>query len=167
MNATLLHQALRSKQWADDRTLDAAARLAAQGGDRLAFVLQQLNHMVIVEELFRARLTGQPAPHPATNSAQVPPLATLAQRLQDSDRWLLAFCAATDEAGLARQVTFRFTDGQPGRLSVAETLFHLVNHGSYHRGAIAHALDLSQPPHPADTYTVFIHAAEPERRWPG
>ena len=45
-----------------------------------------------------------------------------------------------------------------------EILFHIINHGTYHRGAIGHALDLAEVPHPADTYTVFIHAAQPERR---
>jgi len=45
-----------------------------------------------------------------------------------------------------------------------EILFHIINHGTYHRGAIGHALDLAQVSHPADTYTVFIHATEPERR---
>lgn len=45
-----------------------------------------------------------------------------------------------------------------------EILFHIVNHGTYHRGAIGHALDLAGAPRPADTYTVFIHAAQPQRR---
>jgi uncharacterized damage-inducible protein DinB len=43
-------------------------------------------------------------------------------------------------------------------------MFHLVNHGSYHRGAIGHALDLADASRPADTFTVFIHSAEPHRR---
>jgi hypothetical protein len=35
---------------------------------------------------------------------------------------------------------------------------------SYHRGTIGHALDLSGGNHPLDTYTVFVHEAEPIRR---
>ena len=49
-------------------------------------------------------------------------------------------------------------------LTREEIIYHLINHGTYHRGAIGHALDLAAAPRPADTYTVFIHAAEPERR---
>jgi uncharacterized damage-inducible protein DinB len=45
-----------------------------------------------------------------------------------------------------------------------EILFQIVNYGTHHRGAIGHALDLAHAPRPADTYTVFIHAAQPERR---
>jgi len=49
-------------------------------------------------------------------------------------------------------------------LTREEVIYHLINHGTYHRGAIGHALDLARAPRPADTYTVFVHAAEPERR---
>jgi len=49
-------------------------------------------------------------------------------------------------------------------LSREEAIFHLINHGTYHRGAIGHALDRAEGSRPADTYTVFIHGAEPERR---
>jgi uncharacterized damage-inducible protein DinB len=45
-----------------------------------------------------------------------------------------------------------------------EILFHIVNHGTYHRGAIGHALDLVGAVRPADTYTVFSHSVEPSRR---
>jgi uncharacterized damage-inducible protein DinB len=67
-------------------------------------------------------------------------------------------------AQLQGSVRFTFTDGKPGLLSREEVIFHLVNHGSYHRGAIGHALDLANASRPADTFTVFIHSAEPHRR---
>lgn len=40
----------------------------------------------------------------------------------------------------------------------------MINHGTYHRGNIAHALHHANVEHPADTYTVFIHQLEPECR---
>ena len=49
-------------------------------------------------------------------------------------------------------------------MSVEEILFHVLSHGSYHRGNIAHALDLAMIPHPVDGYGAFIHEREPERR---
>jgi uncharacterized damage-inducible protein DinB len=55
-------------------------------------------------------------------------------------------------------------DGKQGMLSREEAIFHFVNHGTYHRGAIGHALDCAEGSRPADTYTVFIRGAEPERR---
>jgi uncharacterized damage-inducible protein DinB len=61
-------------------------------------------------------------------------------------------------------IRFQFVDGQRGSLTREEILFHLVNHGTYHRGAMGHALDLANAHRPADTYTVFIHSVEPGRR---
>ncbi|MCW8365484.1 DinB family protein, partial [Pseudomonas aeruginosa] len=43
--------------------------------------------------------------------------------------------------------------------SRARVLFHTVNHGTYHRGAIGHALDLAGAPRPADTYTCLLYTS--------
>lgn len=162
----MLVDAYRYKTWADQRTLQAVAELASgdPGAAALAFMCQQLNHMVIVEELFRARLLGEAVPHSATNTEVVPPFEALQQRLVASNAWAVGYLAGLDAEALAQPVTFRFADGQYGRLSRQEVLFHLVNHATYHRGAIGHALDLAGGKRPADTYTVFIHGAEPHRR---
>ncbi|MCO7555636.1 DinB family protein [Metapseudomonas otitidis] len=87
----MLAQAFHYKCWADRRTLDAIALIdASRFADSLAFTLQQLNHMVIVEDLFRARLSGVAEPHPATNSQAVPPYAVLRERLLASGQWYAA-----------------------------------------------------------------------------
>ena len=62
------------KRWADERTLRAVAGIdRAAFPEAWAFALQQLNHMVIVEELFRSRLAGEAVPHDNTNTEVVPP----------------------------------------------------------------------------------------------
>lgn len=161
----MLVRAFRYKQWADQRTLDAAQALETRDGTAaVAFICQQLNHMVIVEELFRARLLGEVLPHQSTNTALVPSLDELGLRLAQSNQWLAQYVAEATQELLNKQMPLRFMDGQAGRLSTLEALFHIINHGTYHRGAIGHALDLAGAARPADTYTVYIHAAEPERR---
>lgn len=163
----MLVRAFRYKQWADQRTLDAAQALETRDGTAaVAFICQQLNHMVIVEELFRARLLGEVLPHQSTNTALVPSLDELGLRLAQSNQWLAQYVAEATPELLNKQMPLRFMDGQAGRLSTLEALFHIVNHGTYHRGAIGHALDLAGAVRPADTYTVYIHTAEPERRLP-
>lgn len=154
------------KQWADQRTLQAIATLdATTQSATLGFVCQQLNHMLIVEELFRARLLGLPAPHAATNSAQLPELAELERRLLASDAWFASHVASVEPASAAEIIRFVFADGLAGSMSREEILFHILNHGTYHRGAIGHALEQAGALRPADTYTLYIHAAEPQRRW--
>ncbi|WP_231570211.1 MULTISPECIES: DinB family protein [Pseudomonas] len=124
--------------------------------EALAFARQQLNHKVRVEELLRARLLGEPAPHDSTNTDTLPQLDELDRRLTAPNQWLDGLAPAQ----LQEPIRFVFVDGKQGMLSREEAIFHLVNHGTYHRGAIGRA-DGNRP---ADTYTVFIHGAEPERR---
>lgn len=159
----MLVHAFAYKQWADQRSLLAAQALDAQQ-EAAAFVRQQFNHMLIVEELFRARLLGLAAPHAATNTAQLPPLAELEQRLMASNAWFAGQAASLEQAALDEFIHFRFADGQAGSMTRREILFHIINHGTYHRGAIGHALERAGAQRPADTYTVFIHASQPERR---
>jgi uncharacterized damage-inducible protein DinB len=123
--------------------------------------------MVRVEELFKARLLGASAPHLSTNTTVVPDFHALSQRIDDSNQWFARYVDTLAPSEKSRRVSFVFVDGQHGSMTGLEIRFHIVNHGSYHRGAIGHALDLAQVAqvaHPADTYTVFIHAAQPERR---
>lgn len=162
----MLKDAYRYKVWADERTLAALADFERkdQASPAFAFMRQQLNHMVIVEELFKARLLGELAPHPATNTEVVPDLHGLTQRLTACNAWATDYLARLAPTELCSAVSFVFTDGQHGTMTRQEILFHLINHGTYHRGAIGHALDLGGGKRPADTYSVFIHGAEPQRR---
>jgi uncharacterized damage-inducible protein DinB len=162
----LLRKPLRYKAWADRRTLDAAAQIdRTLNPASLAFALQQLNHMVRVEELLRARLVAAPDPHASTNTEELPQLEELDRRLMASNQWLQDYARALGPDQADDRIRFTFVDGTKGTLTRGEVIFHLINHGTYHRGAIGHALDLlAAAQRPADTYTVFIHAAEPERR---
>jgi uncharacterized damage-inducible protein DinB len=120
--------------------------------------------MVRVEELFRARLSSSVEPHNSTNTGQLPELDELAARLTASNCWMQAYADSLQDQQLAEQIRFTFVDGKAGALTREEVLYHLINHGTYHRGAIGHALDLAGAPRPADTFTVFVHAVEPQRR---
>ncbi|MES2876942.1 MAG: DinB family protein [Pseudomonadota bacterium] len=161
----MLIEAFNYKQWADQRTLDAITSIDGNKYPAAAtFARQQLNHMVRVEELFRARLLSAAAPHRSTNTEVVPEFPELKQRIGDSNQWFARYVQNLAPAHRSQPVTFQFVDGKPGTMTRLEILFHIINHSTYHRGAIGHSLDLAQVPHPADTYTVFIHAAEPKRR---
>ena len=161
----LISQAFGFKQWADRRTLDAAAQIdVSRFSDQIALIRQQLNHLVIVQELFAARLGSQPEPHGATNTAEVPGFEALQERYLASNKWYEQFITNRDLTTDDRILSFEFTDGKQGAMSQLEILFHIINHASYHRGTIARALDLAQVPHPADIFTMYLHDVEPSRR---
>ena len=156
-------QAFNYKKWADERTLNAIATIDKDAFLKsYRFTLQQINHMVIVEELFKSRLISTPAPHESTNTQVVPDLQELTTRLTESGAWYLNYVSSRES--YSESIPFIFADGKPGNMTVEEILFHIVNHGSYHRGNIAHALDLASVPHPVDGYGLYIHEKEPERR---
>lgn len=160
---TFFHQAYQYKCWADKRTLTAVAQVnQTKWADAYGFMCQQLNHMVIVEELFKSRLLQQSPPHNSTNTHTVPDLPLLERRLLESGAWYQGYIMERAHTGV--NINFVFADGQPGSMTVSEILFHVVNHGSYHRGNIARALDQSGVPHLVDGYGVFIHQQEPARR---
>jgi uncharacterized damage-inducible protein DinB len=161
----MLIEAFQYKCWADRRTLDAAKALdERECFSTVAFIRQQLNHMTIVEELFKARLIGEVSPHCSTNTEVLPTLDELDQRLTNSNQWFTHYAEGLASERRHERVPFQFVDGKRGQMSRLEILFHIVNHGTYHRGAIGHALDLAKAARPADTYTVFIHSAQPDRR---
>jgi len=120
--------------------------------------------MVIVEELFRSRLEKSPPPHVATNTNTVPELDELKVRLINSCEWFLSYVQSLNKNNFQEVISFTFADGKKGEMSISEILFHVVNHGSYHRGSIARALDQACVPHPPDGYGIFIHEHEPQRR---
>jgi len=161
----IIVDAFEYKIWADQRTVQAVANVnkSAFSGS-YKFFLQQINHMIIVEDLFKARLTNQRTPHENTNTDIVPEFSVLTDRLSESGQWYLSYASNLDKLNLEDFILFTFADGKPGSMSVAEILFHIINHSSYHRGSIAHALDLTNVPHPVDGYGIYIHEKEPKRR---
>lgn len=158
--------AFNYKQWSDQRMLDAVKKVdSVKFASTFAFASQQLNHMIIVEEIFKSHLLGSNNPHSCTNTQIVPELSELEIRLIHSNDWYMDYVAQKWNDGWEQEwVDFQFTDGKFGRMTRQEILFHIINHGTYHRGAIGHALDLVQANRPADTYTLYVHAVQPERR---
>ena len=120
--------------------------------------------MVIVEDNFKARLIGELEPHPLSNSETLPDLEELSIRLRQSDRWYLEYVRTLTKAEESEVIRFAFVDGNCGRMTRCEILFHILNHGTYHRGAIGRVLDEAGRLRPADSYTLYTHLIEPDRR---
>ena len=153
------------KQWSDQRLFKAVDQIdQVKFLDDYNLAKQQFNHMIIVEELFRARLENREPLHTQTNTKLLPSLNELQRRIEVSNQWFIEFVQNIRSEQLLDVLHFQFIDQKMGSLSVEEILFHMINHGTYHRGNIAHALHHANIELPADTYTVFIHQLEPERR---
>ncbi|SHG90587.1 DinB family protein [Marinomonas polaris DSM 16579] len=53
-------------------------------------------------------------------------------------------------------VTFEFVGGGAGEMSLIEIIFHIVNHGTYHRGFVSDMMYQVPSIPPANDYTVFL-----------
>jgi uncharacterized damage-inducible protein DinB len=156
---------LRFKSWADAELLEALG-----GVDALAHpsehkaALRTVNHLHVVDQIFRGHLQGVPHGFDATNTPHTPTLAELKQSVATVDDWYVRYTDGLDSAQLAEEVCFSFTDGDAGRMTRQEILMHVLTHGGYHRGAVGQVLRSVGIAPPRELYTRFLHATEPQRR---
>ncbi|OBU87144.1 DinB family protein [Chromobacterium subtsugae] len=155
----------RYKAWADEELHAEAARLdGAAHPDKRHLAIRILNHIHVVDRIFRGNLTRQPHGYAATNTPDTPELAALLAAVRETDAWYVEYSSSLSAAELAEAIDFTFTDGGHGRMSRAEMLLQVITHGGYHRGAAGRVLAECGLQPPRDIYTRFLHDSEPARR---
>jgi len=152
------------KAWSNVELFARLATLPAEHGEALHTSVRTLNHISVVDRLFRARLSGAPQPFEATNTKETPTLEDLRLAVVDTDAWYQSYVAGLDDAALAEVLDFRFTDGDAGRMTREEILLHVITHGGYHRGNVGQVLKSIGLAPPRDLFTRFLHQSEPARR---
>jgi len=164
-SANLFEELYRYKLWANREILAMTQAVdAAQHANDRHTVIRILNHTYVVDRIFAGHLTNTPHLYKATNTEETPTLGDLTESISKSDNWYLNYVAGLVPSALAETISFKFTDGDSGSMTRQEMLMHLINHGSYHRGAAGRILaQLSIAP-PKDTFTAFLHQSEPHRR---
>lgn len=160
-----LAKAFQYKQWANAELL----ALGEQQFDKLPqddaiFFVRILNHTTVVDSLFISRILGEPEKYSADNTVETPTIAELRQTMEQNDSWLVNYAQSLTPEELERSVVFKFVDGDTGRLTVEEILLHLLTHGSNHRGMASKTLATNGLERPKDTFTRYLHQAEPSRR---
>ncbi|EJL71658.1 DinB family protein [Variovorax sp. 2RAF20] len=162
---TLLASLFRYKAWADEGLLAGLAGLAAKGpADEYRCAMRVFNHACIVDRIFVANLQRKAHAYTATGSREPPALEALAESVRETDRWYVDYVARLSPEELAESIEFTFTDGSPGRMSREEMLGHVVAHGGYHRGEAGQIMTRLTGSSPPDTFTGYLHQAEPARR---
>lgn len=165
MGESMLASLFGYKAWANARMLEAMRafdeRLHAEPRRK---AIRTMNHTFVVDGIFGAHLRGEPNPYGTTNTVDTPELAALSDGIRQRDAWLLGYSREISPQQLDERIRFRFTDGKLGEMSRAEMLQHLIAHGAYHRGAIGQMLDALELPRPPDTFNVYLHEAQPQRR---
>lgn len=164
MSLTTLNSLFGYKAWADAELFALLATLPAQHAEPLHTCLRTLNHIHVVDRIFRAHLSGEPRPFDATNTKTTPTLEQLRGDVVATDAWYVNYVASLTARETAEIVDFTFTDGDAGRMSREEILLHVLTHGGYHRGNVGQVLKSISIAPPRDLYTKFLHQSEPARR---
>ena len=164
MTTATLRSLFAYKAWADSELLDTLSTLPAANADALHACIRTLNHIHVVDRIFRAHLSGEPRPFDATNTKATPTLEQLGRDVRATDAWYLDHVAHASERDLSQVLDFTFTDGDRGRMSREEMLMHIVTHGTYHRGGVGRILAQANVQPPRDIFTTYLHSAEPGRR---
>ncbi|MBI4572191.1 MAG: damage-inducible protein DinB [candidate division NC10 bacterium] len=126
--------------WANERALGAAGTLSPEQflrdlGSSFPSVRDTLAHIVGAEWIWLCRWQGE-SPSKGLPAADFPTVASLKDRFAALDRERRAFLDTVSEGGLARPFSYRDMAGNAHSLRLVDSLQHLVNHGTYHRGQI-------------------------------
>ncbi|NRH26387.1 DinB family protein [Pseudomonas sp. MS19] len=161
----LFENAFKYKKWANAELLAFGERqLHLLPENDAEYFIRILNHTTVVDSLFISRMTGFPELYSADNTLETPTLSELKERIEKNDSWLVHFATTAVPETMSQVISFKFTDGDSGRLSVEEVLIHLLTHGSNHRGMASRTLAANGLERPKDTFTRYLHDAEPNRR---
>lgn len=166
MSSEALKSLFGHKSWANSELFALLASLQPEHAGHLHTCIRTLNHIYVVDRLFRAHLGAEPRPFDTTNTQETPSLAQLQNDVAATDAWYEQYVAGLPLAGFSEVIDFTFTDGDRGRMSREEILLHVVTHGGYHRGNVGQVLKSISVAPPRDLYTKFLHQSEPARREP-
>jgi uncharacterized damage-inducible protein DinB len=127
-------------RWANGRTLEAAEKL-----DPTAFVRDLKNsfpsvrdtlaHIFGAEWIWLRRWKGE-SPAKLIVATEFPTVASLRERFTAVDGERQAFIAGLSEERLQRPFDYKDLAGNPLRLPFVQSMQHVVNHGTYHRGQV-------------------------------
>jgi uncharacterized damage-inducible protein DinB len=132
----------RYNNWANKLIFDAVAGLPAGEATKerqslFKNMVHTLNHNYVIDLIWQAHLEGREHGFAARNTPGHPPLDQLRRKQQVVDDWYIAWSDRLSEAALGENVHFTLIGGNPGVMTRAEILLHIVNHTSYHRGFVA------------------------------
>ena len=152
--------------WATNRVFESLAQLpedlyrkdlkASHGGIHGALV-----HLVGAEKLWLSRWLGKPESI-LLKPEEVPALAALKEVWEDMAGRTARFVAKLDDQKASSQFEYTTTEGKKHTSTYWQTLQHLVNHSTYHRGQVAALMrQIGAEPVGTDLIAFYRHAAQP------
>jgi len=152
--------------WARDRQFEACDALTEEQflrplGNSFSSVRDTFAHMIYAEWVWFERWLGRsPNQTDARGLApdMFPNLTLVRERWHSVERNVQMYLAGLQEAALKQPLTYLNLRGERWTYPLGETLFHVVNHQSYHRGQITTLLRQLGAAAPTIDYLVKFDA---------
>lgn len=157
---------VRYKAWANALIFSAVSDLPEEEAlrprkTRYRNIVHTLNHVYVIDSVFKAHLLGRAHGYTARNTPDHAPLPQLWQSVRTLDAWYIDYAGSLSAKDRDRAIAFEFIGGGSGRMTCAEMLLHVVNHGSYHRGLVADMMYQAGVTPPTTDLPVFLRDANP------
>jgi uncharacterized damage-inducible protein DinB len=126
--------------WANHRSVDAASALRAEQfvqpmGSSFGSVRDTLAHIFGVEWVWLERFQGR-SPSSLPDTTQFQDIASLRERWKELEARLLGFVRGLTQTDLDRMLEYKTLKFGAYRNPLWESMQHLANHGTYHRGQV-------------------------------
>lgn len=156
-----LQMLTRYKAWANDLLFQSLSEhpeseLIAKRQIVFGNILRTLNHVYVMDVVWKAHLESHSHEFTTRNPETSPPFAELREAQKSIDAWYVRYAENLAEPACEEVLNFTFIGGGAGSMSRSDILLHVVNHATYHRGHIA-SMIYQIPAHPPTTdLPVFL-----------
>lgn len=153
--------------WASSRVFDAAATLSAQDythalGTGHGSIHGTLVHMVGAEKRWLSRWVDRPEPSIVT-PLDIPTLEALHSLWESVGYETARFLGTLTDRKLQEKVTATTPEGSPFTITLQQSIQHVVDHSSYHRGQVAALMRQVGHTPPQTGMSLFYRGAGPGR----
>jgi len=160
-NVSHLKMLVRYMAWANEITFKAVLSLPDDEITKIRpthfkTILSTLNHIYVINDVFRAHLEGQKHNYSARNTATSPPINELWDAFQKMDVRYIKITDELSDKELEQRIKFEFVDGGYGDMTRHEILSHIINHATYHRGFVSDMLNQANISPEASDLPVFL-----------
>jgi uncharacterized damage-inducible protein DinB len=151
------------KAWADELTFSTVRKLpegeaTKKRSTRFGSMVHTLNHVYVIDDIFKAHLLGCRHSYTARNTEYPPPFEELWDMQREMDKWYVDYAENSSEKNLSEVVEFQFVGGGSGAMSRVDMIIHIVNHSTYHRGFVGDLMYQIPAIPPANDYPIFLRA---------
>lgn len=136
-----LRMLVHYKQWANRLTYRQLMNLPEGEAlkprqTRFGNMVHTLNHILVVDDIFRHHLEGRKHGYTSRNTETTPPIADLWDKVREMDQWYVDQVEGWTDEDLVTVIRFQFVGGGEGAMTREAIVLHVVNHATYHRGFV-------------------------------